>query len=169
MVLNENNIEGLKRLYNEDEAAHTILDIFASFQRNMSQTSVDRLFARLNNGGNRHKISRPQIVQTFKRLEELDCGYFISGRWNNPSRFAWTKSLISVGRAAKGEVKELEIAPENNSEDDETSDNDTVAHEYNLRPDFRVTVELPFDLTAKEATRLATFVKTLPFDTEEIE
>ena len=39
-----------------------------------------------------------------------------------------------------------------------------IKHSYRLRPDFIVQIELPADLNAREAERLADFIKTLPFE-----
>lgn len=37
-----------------------------------------------------------------------------------------------------------------------------ISHPYPLRPDFIATIELPRDLTAAEAERLAAMLRTLP-------
>lgn len=39
---------------------------------------------------------------------------------------------------------------------------DTLPHSYHLRPDFKVTISLPIDLTQKEAERLSLFIQSLP-------
>lgn len=91
--------------------------------------------------------ARQRIVSALRRLEEQGLGKFIVGRRGQPSRFKHRRDgqpktqappLIDPGRM--------------------------VEHLYQLRPDLRIGVELPADLTAAEAGRLADFVKTLPFE-----
>jgi hypothetical protein len=40
----------------------------------------------------------------------------------------------------------------------------TISHRFVLRPDFRVDVDLPADMTQAEARRLAAFITSLPFE-----
>lgn len=44
---------------------------------------------------------------------------------------------------------------------------DTIHHRFQLRTDYIVKLKLPEDLTAREAKRLATFLKSLPFEEED--
>jgi hypothetical protein len=46
-----------------------------------------------------------------------------------------------------------------------TRGNRIIRHEYFLRPDFHVVLELPEDMSAHEASRLSAYVATLAFNT----
>jgi hypothetical protein len=84
----------------------------------------------------------------------------------HPSRFEWTVGLTDVGKAAAGDVTEVQRLSDEEREDaSETADDgdDTVEHRYVLRPGFEVRINLPLDLSSVEAGRLAEFLRTLPF------
>lgn len=42
------------------------------------------------------------------------------------------------------------------------NDNTSLTHEYHLRPALKVSIELPADITEKEAERLSLFIRSLP-------
>lgn len=51
---------------------------------------------------------------------------------------------------------------EDEEDEDEGYDDDEIMHSYVLRPPYRATLRLPADLTPREATRLAEFIRVLP-------
>lgn len=153
----------LKDLYNTHNAARMILDHAARRHRNQAETKVDRILSILWSEG--HDISRGQVIDAFKRLEELGAGQFVAGRRGWPSRFVWSVGMVSVGKAAAGEAQEIEQLAEEQAEDEPGGD--LLAHTFHLRADLQVALELPPDLTRNEADRLAAFIKTLPIDAEQ--
>jgi hypothetical protein len=153
------DIEKLKRLYNSDTTAQRFLEHAASRQRNQSETNVDRALQILRNDG--HDVTRQQIISMFQGLEDCGCGQFVAGRRGWPSRFIWATAMISVGRAATGEQEEVEQLGEEMMEP--TGEKDWITHSFHLRPDLTLELDLPADLTAQEATRIARFVEALPF------
>lgn len=166
------DIEKLRRLYSSNECAKAILDHVAGRNKNSVKTNVDRLETVLREG----KFSRREIVGALKKLEELQCGTFVIGRRGQPSRFEWAVEMIGLGRAAQGAQSDVEILdaaqaepvePEELTEEEAEIPSGIVRHVYMIRPDFAVVLNLPEDLTTKESLRLAEFIKTLPFDTEE--
>ncbi|MBD8531699.1 MULTISPECIES: hypothetical protein [unclassified Massilia] len=52
---------------------------------------------------------------------------------------------------------------EDEEDEGEEYDDEEIEHSYVLRPAERVTLELPADLTPREAIRLAQFIRALPF------
>jgi hypothetical protein len=156
------DVERLKDLYQRNAAARLILDQAARRQRNQSETKVDRLMAVLAAEG--HEVSRGDIIDALRSLENLNAGQFVTGRRGWPSRFIWNVGMVSVGKAAAGEPQEIETIPSENSE--EPPESAMLAHSFYLRVDTPVTIELPFDLTKAEAERLAAFIRTLPIESE---
>jgi hypothetical protein len=149
----------LQRLYRENRAARAILDHFASRERNWSVTTVDRLLANVTNEG--PQISRGDVIDVLKKLEEARCGEFRVGRRGWSSRFVWSVGMVAVGQSAAGEPVEIElVAPEDQGEEAELQ---LLGHKFQLRPDLAVSIDLPRNLTATEASRLADFIRTLPF------
>jgi hypothetical protein len=57
-----------------------------------------------------------------------------------------------------GELKKLS---------DRLPEPEPTKHRFHLRPDFEVKLELPDDLTEREAHRLATFLRSLPYGNDE--
>jgi hypothetical protein len=157
------DIRRIKGLYGQAPANKAALDYFAARQKNSAKTTVDRLLAALRQEG--HDVPRADIIELFKALEEAKCGAFVVGRKGHPTRFEWSASLVSVGRAATGEVGEIEALSEAEEEEleDDAASAELISHRFVLRPDFEVQLQLPSDLTAVEASRLSEFVRTLPF------
>ena len=152
------DLDGVRRLYGGDEAAQALLDHLAGRERDRRVTPVDRLLVNVAREGT--VLSRGELIRVLRLLEELGCGRFVPGRRGHKSRFEWEASLVSVGQVAAGEAEEFEDAPEDTGINDEV---DLIGHSFQLRRDLPVEIELPADLTASEADRLASFIKTIPF------
>ena len=159
MIIVEIDVVRLRTLYSANPAARAILDHFASRERNWQTTTVDRIQNNVTAAGG--DVSRGDVINFFKELEECRCGIFKTGRKGWPSRFEWTAQMVSVGQAAAGETEQVE---EVRQEDIESEDSETLRHVFFLRPDMPVTFELPRNLSPIEASRLADFIKTLPFE-----
>ena len=152
----------LQNLYKKSEPARLLFDHFAKRTNDASETKVDRILSLMKGEG--HDLSRGQVIDVFKELEKLECGRFVTGRHGWPSRFVWTVSLVGVGKVAGGENQQLKTKASGSSED-ETPAN--LTHNFHLRPDMQIKLELPSDLTTAEALRLAEFIKALPFGEDE--
>ena len=154
----DKNTKELRTLYETNETARRVFDHLARRTNNARETKTDRLLAILNSNG--HTVSRGELIQLFRRLEEAGYGDYIAGRHGHPSRFVWHVGLVSVGQAAAGESSTVEAISANEQTEDGIG---IISHVYQLRPELQVTLELPSDLSSKEAERLADFLKTLPF------
>jgi hypothetical protein len=150
----------LRNLYESNKVAQIFFDHMTKRQRNQGETKVHRILQLLGNNGN--EVSRNQIVDLFKNLEQIGCGRFVPGRWGWSSRFVWEVGSKSASLAAAGESEEIEMIQEDSNGNPEYSD--ILKHTFNLRSDFKVEFDLPVDLTSDEADRLAGFVKTLPME-----
>ncbi len=157
------NLGKLRGLYSRNKPARALLDHFAKRKNAMRQTSVDRLLAVLGDDG--AEMSRGDLIEVLRELEAVGCGTFRIGRRGWPSRFEWRLDLVSVGQAAAGERKEIENITDEAVE--EEAEEQVFPHVFQLRPGQQVRLELPRDLTSREAVRLADFIKTLPFDAGE--
>jgi len=155
---------GLQDFYQNDLTAKPLLDYFANRHRSASVTTVDRIQKELGGGDNGSGISRNQIVQVFRELENLGCGTFRVGRRGFQSRFDWKVPMVKVGRmaaAADNAVETKKRAIPNVG----ATDGDAPAleeHSFKLRRNIAVSIELPIDITAGEAERLAGFIKLIP-------
>lgn len=162
--------KALKALYSSDPAFKLILDEFGSRLRNQQVTKLDQLLLRLSNAGK--GVARTDAINVLRKLEEAGCGKFLTGRKGHPTRFEWQYDLVSVAKVATGEVQiaeEIQPAPQTDNGEESVEEEvplpeGAIEHTYQLRADWRVTMALPSDLTAREAARLSEFIKTLPFD-----
>jgi hypothetical protein len=104
-----------------------------------------------------------EVISVFKKLQELGVGQFIVGRKGQESRFEWEYDVKSIALMALGELDAPELkaidAPIN-------EDDDGIKHSFTLRPNLSISIHLPSDLRGREADRLASWIKTLPFDDE---
>jgi hypothetical protein len=164
--------DGLRKLYRTDGTAKAVFDHLARRQRNKTETPVDRLMQNISGEG--FDISRPALTAVLKALERARCGEYVVGRKGHPSRFRWDVGMVAAARYAAGEATVIEAVDQATSDDADDSAtygaHDLVngatpqlTHGFQLRPDLRLSFTLPSDLTPAEATRLADFVKTLPF------
>ena len=154
------SVQKLRELYEKNKTAQAFFDHMASRQRNQSETKVERIMVLLNAAGN--AISRGDVINLFRQLQDAGCGQFVAGRHGWPSRFVWDVESMGAAKAGVGEEQEVQsIAPDETSEKESA---DKISHVFNLRPDLQATFELPLDLTEKEAERLATFLKSLPME-----
>jgi hypothetical protein len=174
--LNNNgpNVDAIKKLYTTNRVAKIAFDHFATKQRNKSATTVDRLRAVLVAQG--HEVSYNEIRDFLRKLANLKCGDYKIGRRGWDSRLEWSVGLVSLGQAAAGRHSEItrlteEEAAESQKEDTEELaaaevpvDTQDMKVSYPLRPTRSVEFVLPKNLTAREAHRLAEFIKTLPFE-----
>lgn len=165
------NVKTLKALYASDPAAKAILDEFASRQRNQQATKLEQLRYRLNNAG--VGVAKSDVIRILRKLDELGCGDFRTGRKGHPTRFLWKYDLVSVGKAAAGgtqAIEEIQPSPDQDNGDDDSpvrpAPPGAIRHTFQLRPGWQIDLTLPADLSAREAGRLSEFVKTLPFDSQ---
>lgn len=154
------NIAGLRSFYRDSQFARAFLDHAANRENKQSETTVERALTILKEQG--IEAVRGDAVEMFKRFEDLGCGKFVSGRRGKQSRFAWSASIVSVGRAAVGEQQVVAAIPETDEDRDEADE--VLSHSYHLRPDYAVALELPADLTTQEAKRLAGYIRTLSME-----
>jgi hypothetical protein len=150
----------LRELYSRNKVAAAVLDYFAGRKNAARRTTVDRVLKVMREQG--AEISRGGLIEVFRNLEAAGCGTFVVGRRGQPSRFAWQVGLVSVGQAAAGKGEHIEDIS-GDAVEEETGEQ-TLEHRFQLRPDQQVRLELPRDLTSREASRLADFIRTLPFD-----
>lgn len=162
------NKKGLKKLYLADKCARVLLDYAARRTKNSNESRVERLLKHLSEGES--TFSRRELISSLKQLEELGVGHFIIGRRGQPSRFQWSVAMIGVGKAARGDedvtierVNDVETVEDDDSGEMEVSEG-SIRHVYKLRQDYDVTFDLPADLLEREASRLADFIRTLPFE-----
>lgn len=100
---------------------------------------------------------RGDAISFLHALEDAGCGLFRTGRRGRPTRLEWTSETTPQQLA-------VEIGIQASPMESNGGRGMTLQHQFNIRPDFRVDLRLPQDLSVAEADRLASFVKTLPFN-----
>lgn len=81
-------------------------------------------------------------------------------RWYNGLAVPRDHRLVSLANILEVSPEWLRYGVETNEIKSQSAG--TTKHFYNLRPDFEVILNLPGDLTEREAERLARYVTTLP-------
>jgi hypothetical protein len=160
------DIEALRQAYAKSPVLKAILDYSADRKKNSSEISADRIEALL--GRENPFVDRRNVIQAFKELADLGLGEFIVGRRKFPTRFKWRVQMVEAGRSARGEGNAVPLLEASEAvAEEQIVDRPrglTVRHRFNLRPDYAVDIELPQDFTEREASRLAEFIRTLPFE-----
>ena len=152
----------IRKLYGASAAARATLDYFAGRTNASRKTTLNRLLAALQADG--AEVTRADVREVLKSLEQLGCGRFVVGRKGHPSRFVWEVNLVHVGQVANGERDQAEPLTDAPGEAQaRTEDDGLLEHRYRLRADVEVRLELPANISGSEANRLADFIRTLPF------
>ncbi len=152
--------ERLRQAYNEHYAVKAVCDEMAARERNQTETKLQRIIARLDQAA--VDVRKADVIAAFRILEECGCGQYVVGRHGWPSRFVWAVGSIAACQAAQGMSTDIESLPEANDEEEVEAECDSITHVLRLREDFDVELQLPADLTEKEASRIAAFVSALP-------
>ena len=131
------------------------------------------------------KLSRAAVLKRFRELQEKGEGYLKLGRHGHPTRFYFRSQSVAKpvqpdggtslrttmnthegsGRMSvspsDGSAVSIRPQPDTPPESPESTA-DLINHRYQLRRDFCISIDLPADLTEREAGRLARFIETLP-------
>ncbi|TGL55688.1 hypothetical protein EHQ61_00050 [Leptospira wolffii] len=148
----------LKDMYRKSESFRKIFDHFASRINNSAVTKMNRFLYVLNSPN--HFVDRSEAISFFRELESAGFGEYVEGRKGWPSRFEWTSQLVEVGKAASGELEDVNQVNDKSGKD---SNEEMINHYLQLRPELIVSFELPVDLSENEAKRLSQFMLALPF------
>lgn len=158
MSANESLKKSLRQLYASNRAAQVLFDEFSNRRRNRRVTTTDWVVRRFSND----RISRGDIIAMFRSLESLDCGKYLEGRKGHKSRFEWSKSSLVVCQLGSGEVEKTELKELSQvGQEDDQNDTEIEIHTFKLRPDFTLEIELPIDLSPREAERIGQFCQSL--------
>jgi hypothetical protein len=132
-------------------------------------------------------ISRRSAINLLRCLAEAGFGEFKVGRKGHPSRFEWTEDpqLLAeqLGQGDEDDEDEDGSVAKSNGNGELFADmfaaepiatqpppsrvrasDKLIEHHYVLRPNLRIVVELPEDLSAREAEVLAAWVRNLSFE-----
>lgn len=165
------DVHALRHLYAVNPSARFLLDHAATRRNHVRTMSVDTLIETLRRESG-VVVGRSELIDALRHLERCGVGQFKVGRRGQPSRFEWDVDIGTVGRAAVGSrdeehepriVERAPIGSEGGNTTPQSSDQ-AIHHTYQLRPNFVVSIDLPANLTSREAGRISDFVKTLPFD-----
>ena len=162
------DVQALRAAYNRYPAIKIVMDYVAGRKNNAGEMTADRLETIFERG--EAPLTRGEIIQTFKDLENLGLGQFMVGRRGQPTRFIWRVQMIEAGRSARGEAVTIPALGAGIDEQESTppavglTKPHVISHFFNLRPEFTVEVALPKDFSEREAARFSEFVRTLPFE-----
>lgn len=96
----------VKKLYRSSAKAQKVLDVLSKRSKSQKVTTVPLV---------ERKTGFPvhDIITVFKRLDEAGAGRFYYGRNSYPSRFEWSRNMLSIARLAaeaKSEEKTVVVA-----------------------------------------------------------
>jgi len=170
MSLLPKHLQALKKL-TRDLKSYTALKIMAA--RNETISEVSTILDELHKSDLDSTVGRHEVVQLFKQIDEIGLGSFRTGRRGKESRIEWNghiKNYLSELDAGKEKplvTQAEEELPHPHREEPlahPLTKERSIAHIYWLRSDYSVELTLPINFTAKEATRFAEFVRSLPLE-----
>lgn len=175
------NREALHQLLRARPTLDRLLDSILAASADDGRTTVDEL---LEDG----EIPRKQAINLLRDLEGLGYGSFKVGRKGHPSRFEWSIDPEELRAALDDDEREAESSSEPTSAHDKPAPprvsfmghpaaleasvptrsplqpSREIEHLYVLRPDYRVSLNLPDNLTRREAEALSEWVRILSFE-----
>jgi hypothetical protein len=163
----------IRRIYMRDSIAQAVLNHFTELSDSEISIDVDTLLKHVPNLDN----VRQRTIQVLKTLEEEQLGKFTTGRRGHKSRFEAPRGLRALSEilesktypqhAPSQQPKPTHLDGANSGTHQEPArervGTKTLTHQFMVRPDFPLSITLPVDLTGTEASRLADFIKSLPF------
>jgi hypothetical protein len=157
----QDQVRRIVDFYEEDYAARRVLD-FLREEKEPPKWNYVSIKQTSKESGKDYRI----CLEVFKRLEKIKIGGVTPGRHGNVTRFIWFVAFLPLMEAVNQEVLRRESESEQTTEKGKIPGTlgETIEHPYVLRRDFPVRFTLPANFTTKEAERLASWIKTLPFD-----
>ena len=154
--------DALTAIATTNPCAHDLFQLWSQRLRNQKETRVGRSLEQLIDVGSNH--TRTDVVAVFQTLENYGCGKFVIGRRGRKSRFVWDEPMIHVSHVALDIADEVtSTTAEEIAMEDIDDEPDWLVHSFNLRDDLEIEIELPADLTSREAERLASLMEALAF------
>lgn len=108
-------IANVRKLYAEDEKAKVFLDWMAAKERDWQFTTIEQVISVI-------ETSRREALELLRKLEIAGCGSFKAGRRGHKTRIEWAYSQVELGRAAAGEIEEVDEISQNEMKTDEDAD-----------------------------------------------
>lgn len=165
-------VRAVKALVAEDETLEALLKLVGSRTNNRGTITAQQA-AFLT------RTSYSEMVSSMKGLGETGAGRFIRGRRGKKTRIEWSYKPLSLAAALKGDG-ELEPLNDDDGEwidDDDVGSNasgptaestsDDMVYEFYVRPDHPVVFTLPQDFTEREAERLKSRLRSIPFSDQD--
>lgn len=103
-----------------------------------------------------------EVIELFRKFDDIGLGKFIIGRRGSKTRFVWYYDIRSLAEVAIGGTDQIRDVPED-APDDKDEEEECIKHSFNLRPDFIVEMWLPKSVTKHEIERMIIFMRSLPF------
>lgn len=161
----EKNLEPLKQFLAAPENENFVAFI-KSAKKHYPRTNLTSFTSLFKNKG----LSVPTAEEArnfFKILDSLHFGQLV--RYGSNYKFEWsaTMSMPNLALTLAGlPIQEKEKGNPNTPIKSDTEKSKNLVHEFLLRPDFKLKIELPDNFSTMEANRLQLFIKTLPFQGE---
>jgi hypothetical protein len=145
-----------------DNSQATLLFDWAAKQGGSKQSTVSEV---MKGAG----LDRAYVIMAMKELDQLRFGKFTVGRRRKVSRMTWDVDLGELGKIAQGLADDFEdpVLLHDSSPrapDVPSAVLDEIVHLFHLRPELKISLKLPSNLTPGEAKRLADFILSLPFE-----
>lgn len=109
-------------------------------------------------------VNRQQVVALFRQLDDLGFGTFFIGRRGKPSRLYWKINFKLTSEALGASISGAKppLLSSSPKAPPPGPSGKVLRHTFHLRQDFELFLDLPSDLTDRDAQRISKFVESLP-------
>jgi hypothetical protein len=171
------NLSSIRSIAKDSEESQTIFNSLAERKRTRKITDLRQLQYKLLDEG--AKLTKEDVMKTFKALEDAGVGSIIIGRKGKPTRFKWNYSIKRVAKAGvptklkKNEPLKVSSKKMNASEFSERvkgiiplalAENSflaVISTTVKIRPNFSSKIELPLDLKKEDIDELTKILYSL--------
>lgn len=149
-----------------DNSNVNFLSYFKTVQKFYPRTDINGFISSFKTKGMQCP-SAEEARNFFKKLESLGVGRL--QRYGSVYKFDWKRPYSMANMKDVADGKELtvkDVVPYESNEHKEfkpSNVSDNIVHEFMLRPNLKIKLDLPKDFNSSEAERLQSFIKTLPF------
>jgi hypothetical protein len=168
-MLDETTRAALRGACANSDVLRAMCEVISSYKRGVTDIRTHMMEKYLTDWG--YSFNHSQVIAGFRELQAIGVGKYWAGRRGSTSRFEFVDKVTVVSsflpNAAVSTAGGCSIDETNSQQDGQIDSQDSdemISHRYVLRPGLSITIQLPADLTDREAQRISQFVGCLSFE-----
>lgn len=157
--------KSLRDIYAANDDARAVLDIMRTYVKGVWSIKTHMMEHHLWNADS--ALTHAQVIAVFRKFEQIGIGKYVEGRRGGRSRFELVDRITVIAKLiVEKNIEDIDYDALDLEDDAVSMISDMTTHVLLLRSGLNIEIELPSDLTQREADRLSRFVSCLAIDAE---